>query len=83
MHYDTSRGRSVFCAHCGDIRRNAPRGRFCSKVCRQRAYYRRRAALPEDTPHFNMRSARYIAARTRRRSSRIPDASAAGIRGAL
>lgn len=35
------------CAHCGRVRQNSPRGRFCSDQCRQRAYRRRRAHRPE------------------------------------
>ena len=36
------------CAHCRRLRRTAPRGRFCSDACKQIAYRRRKAGLPEN-----------------------------------
>jgi len=39
------------CAHCNTSIAGRPKKtRFCGVVCRQRAAYRRRAGVPEDTP---------------------------------
>lgn len=37
------------CAHCGRVLVYGT-ARFCSRICRQRAYRRRKAGVPEDAP---------------------------------